>query len=143
MIKIMRGASMFKRAFFCFALGSVSIAAAAEVPGDLTYVHCSEPGADFRLSELNRTVSYFSDKHQAYRPVCRDCEITEWGNNIVMKDGPMTVVQIDRMIGRIWVRGTEAKPVAGAFSTRTFQRSCVRGAPAVPRRKPVETARAF
>ena len=114
------------------SLGFASFAAKAEVTGDLIYVHCSESGGDFRISELNHSVSYFSERYQEYRPVCRDCEITEWGNIIAMKDGARTVVLIDRMAGRILIRGSEAKPIAGSYSVRSFQGTCVRGKPVTP-----------
>lgn len=131
-----------RRASIILPLGIAAVAVQAEVAGDVTYVECTNSGGNFRISELNRTVSYFSDRFQEYRPICRDCEITEWGNTIVMKSGTRTIVQIDRLSGRIWVRGMEAKPVAGSYTVRSFQGSCTRGKAATPRKK-LETARAF
>jgi hypothetical protein len=121
---------------------AIATPVSAEVPGDLTYVSCNESGGSFRLSELNRTVYYFSDKYQDYRPVCRNCEVTEWGDNITLKDGVRTVVQIDRISGRILVRGTDARTVPGSF-TQPFKGICVRGKQYIPRKSPVKSARAF
>jgi hypothetical protein len=114
----------------------------AEVPGDMVYVTYSESGGSFRISELNRTIYYFSNKAQDYRPVCRNCEVTEWGDNITLKNGDRTIVQIDRISGRVLVRGTEASTLPGSF-TQPFKGVCVRGKAYVPRKAPLKTARAF
>ncbi len=122
---------------------AASASASAEIAGDAVYIHCRDSGGDFKISELNHSVSYFSDRYQEYRPVCRDCEVTAWGSNITMKDGDRTVVQIDRVSGRVWVRGSDAKEVPGAFAVRSFQGTCMRGTPVVPSKRNSETARAF
>jgi hypothetical protein len=137
------GWGRLSKAFCALALSAVAVSAGAEVAGDVTFVTCSQAGGSFRISELNRTVSYFSDRYQEYRPICRDCEITEWGNNITLRDDGRTIARIDRVSGTIWVRGTEAKPVAGSTSVRSFEGKCVRGKAAVPKKKSLESARAF
>ena len=129
--------------FGILSLALASAAASAEVAGDAIYIHCRDSGGDFKISELNHSVTYFSDRYQEYRPVCRDCEITSWGSDIVMKDGDKTMVQIDRISGRIWVHGSDAKDVAGAYSVRAFQGICTRGTPVTASKRKIETARAF
>ena len=138
-----RRARALQRVACIVSIGTVAASASAEVAGDVTYVHCRDSGGDFRISELNHSVSYFSDRYQAYRPVCRDCEITEWGANVTMKDGAKTVVQIDRVSGRIWIRGSDAKDIPGSYAVRPFQGICVKGGPAIPRKLNGQTARAF
>ena len=125
-------------------LGSCLLAApaVAEVSGDFTFINCSQSGGSFRISELNRSIFYFSDKYQEYRPVCRNCEVTEWGDNITMKDGVRTIVRIDRISGRVLVRGNQGRDVVGSY-TQPFQGICVRGKASVARPAPLKTARAF
>jgi hypothetical protein len=124
------------------ALATGSIAS-AEVAGDQTFISCSDSGGSFRISELNRSVYRFSERYQEYRPICRDCEVVEWGQRIVLKDGSQTVVQMDRQSGRILVRGMPAKNVAGSFAVQSFQGVCKKGRAVVPHRPDAEMARAF
>ena len=107
--------------FFVAAL-FVPTTAGAIAP-DLVYIHCNNGGGDYRISELNHSVSKFSERHQQYRPVCPACDILEWGDRITMKDGPRTYIQIDRMTGDMVIQRTGGPVIPG----ESFTGTCTRG----------------
>ena len=105
--------------------------AGAAAPGDALYIHCQNGGADFRVSELNHSVSQFSDRYQEYRAICADCDIIEWGNRIVMKNGRKTLVLIDRLTGDISIQRNDAGADAGPFDVHSYHGTCLPGTPRV------------
>jgi hypothetical protein len=104
-----------------------SASAMAAVTSDYIYIHCPDSDQDIRISELNHKVSQFSDKYQQYRPMCPDCDISEWGNRITMKDGARTFVQINRITGYIYVQRSDARNDASPFDIRSFRGTCAKG----------------
>lgn len=133
MISISKGV-IARTAAYCFV--SVMAAPAAAGPGvaDLVYIHCNNGGGDYRISELNHSVSKFSERYQQYRPLCPTCDVLEWGNRITMKDGTKTYIQIDRMTGDIVIQRTSAAVIPGG----SYSGTCARGTPVTAR-----TVRAF
>ena len=105
-----------------------SHSAMAQVP-DLSYVRCSNGGGDFRISELNHSVHEFSVREQRYRPVCSDCDITEWGNRITMVNRSKTFIQLDRISGHVIVKRAGSTVIPG-FS---FSGTCAKGSAVVGR----------
>jgi hypothetical protein len=99
---------------------------------DVVYIHCSGTGGDFRISELNFSVGEYSSRQQRYRPVCDGCEVLEWGNRIIMRDGDKTYVQFDRMSGAASIqRATTANA-----PSLSYRGSCVRaGIVTLPKRR--------
>jgi hypothetical protein len=116
---------------FC-GLAAISVVASALPPRDPIYIHCRNAGSDFRISELNHSVSQLSDKFQEYRPVCRECDIVEWGDRITMRDGDKTIVQVNRMTGDINIQRNDAKDGAGPTDLRSYRGMCVKGNKIVP-----------
>jgi hypothetical protein len=120
-------------AYCVAAVAAVPAVANAGVP-DLVFIHCSNGGGDYRISELNHMVSKFSVRDQQYRPLCATCDIIEWGNRITMKDGTKSYIQIDRMTGDVVIQrfGAAVTPASSYAGT------CARGAAVV-----AKTTRAF
>ena len=117
--------------------------ASAVPPRDPIYIHCRNAGADFRISELNHVVSQFSDRYQEYRPVCRECDIVEWGDKITMRDGDKTFVQVNRLTGEVVIQRNEAREGAGPTELRSYRGTCVKGGRVVPTAGSVASTRAF
>ena len=121
-------------ASLCFAATTLVPMAGGATPPDLVYIHCNNGGGDYRISELNHTVSRFSVRLQQYRSICPTCEVIEWGDRITMKDGARTYVQIDRLTGDMVIQRAGGSVIPGGAYTG----NCQRGAPITPR-----TTRAF
>jgi hypothetical protein len=134
-----------------------SISNIAHAATDHSYIHCDAADQDIRISELNHGVTQFSDAHQTYRSICRDCNITEWGDVIRMNDGTKTTIRIDRVSGDVSVRRNAPMSDASPFAVRSFGGICEKGnriisnqsaspAPSVRRARspaPVEPVRKF
>ena len=116
----------------CWFILGIAVPASATPPSDSTYVHCRSAGGDFRISELNHSVSQFSDRYQEYRPVCRECDIVEWGDRITMRDGDKTFVQVNRLTGDISVQRNGAKDGGGPFDVHSFHGTCAKGTRVAP-----------
>ncbi len=133
MISISKGA-VPKAIAYCFAsLAFAPAAISAGIP-DLVYIHCNNGGGDYRISELNHSVTKFSERYQQYRPLCPTCDIIEWGNRITMKDGTKAYIQIDRMTGDVIIQRTSA----ALIPTGSYSGTCARGTPIT-----AKTTRAF
>ena len=128
--------------FAALAVISAWQAVAAPLP-DLTYFKCKNAAGDFRISELNHSVSQFSDRYQEYRPVCRECTVTEWGDRIIMRDGDKTFVQVNRLTGDMSIQRNNAAPGAGPFELRSYHGTCVKSTRVVPNLPPPQTSRVF
>ena len=115
-----------------FLLGG---SAQAATPGDSIYFHCDTPSADFRISDLNRSVSLFDRRSQQYRPLCIDCEVLEWGDRIRMRDGIKTVVQINRVSGQVSIQRNMTRSEGGPFENSSFLGTCRRGTMVLPKPK--------
>lgn len=128
-----------------YAIGAASLAAAASAapPSDSIYIRCDNAGGDFRISDLNHSVSQYSPKSQEYRVLCADCDITEWGDRITMKDGAKTFIQINRVSGMVSVQRNNAKSGSGPLDIYSFQGVCRRGPMVVPTRGSKIPVRAF
>ncbi|MDB5705347.1 MAG: hypothetical protein JWN66_2463 [Sphingomonas bacterium] len=113
--------------FYLTAWALMPAAADAAAAPDLVYVHCSNGGGDYRISELNHSVSVFSTRYQQYRPLCPDCDIIEWGNRITMKDGVKTYIQIDRMTGDLSIQRNDARQNPAPGEPRSYRGGCTRG----------------
>ncbi|CAN5490389.1 hypothetical protein BH09PSE4_BH09PSE4_15410 [soil metagenome] len=115
------------RALFIGMCGaSLSVSASAAVPPDSIYFHCDNAGGDFRISELNHSVSQYSERFQEYRILCSECDITEWGNKITMKDGTKTFIQVNRMTGFVLIQRSNAASLPGSSDIYSFQGTCKR-----------------
>ena len=117
------------------------MSASAAVPVDSVYIHCDNAGGDFRISELNHSLSQFSERYQEYRPVCPECEIIEWDNRITMKDAARTFIQINRVSGFVLVQRNNTK-ASGPFDIYSFQGTCRRATMVMPKKR-VAGARVF
>lgn len=136
-------AVIIRRMAFAVGGASLTIAATAAPPGDSIYIRCDNAGGDFRISDLNHSVSQYSTKGQEYRVLCADCDITEWGDRITMKDGAKTFIQINRLSGMVSVQRNNAKPGTGPLDIYSFQGVCRRGPMVVPTRGAKVPPRAF
>ena len=126
----------------CVASMAACLCASTAHAADIVYVRCADSSGDFRISELNHSVMQFSDRYQEYRPVCRDCDIVEWGSRIVMR-GPTTTVQINRISGSITIDRSNVKPNAMPTDLRSFRGTCVKGKVVVVNNEPKEIRLAF
>lgn len=113
-------------------IAAVPLSAGAQTVPDMSYVHCPGVERDLRISELTHTVSQFSNRFQQYRPVCRECTVTEWGNRITLRGGDGNFIQINRVTGYVIVERSSAQGDGSPFAVRSFRATCARGTMVVP-----------
>lgn len=100
----------------------------AAIPKDSVYIHCRNEGGDLRISDLNHSVSRYSQRYGDYRPLCVLCNITEWGNIISMDDGARMSVRIDRLKGYVSIKErSDDGDEDGAGQLHLYHGACVRG----------------
>ncbi len=112
-----------------FAFAALTPASASAAPADLSYVRCPNGGGDYRISELNHSITQFSEREQRYRLICSDCDIIEWGNRIVMKNANKTFIQFDRVSGEVSVQ----KPGSAIIPGFSYRGNCSKSTVVVAR----------